>query len=150
MVADDSRLRERFSELPKHLAQHRLLHLSAIILVAAVICHLIFAICSLIFAICALCAPTALIAHANTMCVIASHVAAFDCERPRIVKRAVTSDVEVVTRVLTKSTPLMIPLQLLHGVALRRPRVGAMNDDQFNPPRCSLQFRTQQAQQFRS
>ena len=121
MVADDFRLRERFPEQGEHLPQHRLLHLSAII-------HK---------------GRAALIAHANTMCVIASHVAPFDCKRPRIVERAITADVEVVPRVLTKSTPLVITLQLLHRVALRRPRVGAMHHDQVNLPRCSLQFRMQ-------
>ena len=78
---------------------------------------------------------TALVADANRKPVVPFHMAAYLFHRTAIIETTVPTHIEMIARVIAELLCPMAGSKLLEGEVLVRPRVGAVEHQQVNPPR---------------
>ena len=78
---------------------------------------------------------TALVADANRKPVVPFHMAAYLFHRSAIEETTVPTHIEMIARVIAELLCPMAGSKLLEGEVLVRPRVGAVEHQQVNPPR---------------
>ena len=78
---------------------------------------------------------TALVADANRKPVVPFHMATYLFHRTAIIETTVPTHIEMIARVIAELLCPMAGSKLLEGEVLVRPRVGAVEHQQVNPPR---------------
>ena len=76
----------------------------------------------------------ALVADSDAVRIEVLHVTALDCNRTTIVQRAVATNIDMISRIIPETSCPVAGLQFLDGEVLVGARVGAVEDDQVNPP----------------
>ena len=93
--------------------------------------------------------PPTLVADANREAVVALDMASDHFYGPAVIKRTVSTHIEMISRISAKASSTMAGDELREGEVLIGPRVGAVQDQEVNFPGRTMTVRTQQGQHLR-